>query len=686
MASKTLTINIVGDAKRFKAASEQAQAETGKLAGFMQKHSTAIAGLGIAAAGAVVKSVSTFTNVGKEVSKLQRLTGGTAEEMSHLRFAAQQSAVPVDKLATALGILSKNIVAGKVEKLGIETKDAAGNTLPLSKVLGEVADKFEKMPNGPEKTAMAMQLFGRSGAALLQILNKGSAGLDELAAKADKLGVTLDQAQVDKMKKSVAATRDFQASLQGLQVSLGEAVIPALTSASTAAAGVASKFNALPEPVKETTIAVIAGAAAWSKFGSSLYSAETGLTNVGKAGVVTAAGIGSFTATTKGLNALVNMKKVKSDADGLAASLELLGSKGVMDGELPDAYGTKLGKLGDAIDKITRKKSLTDTLFPVSYARDFTAAQKSVDSVDKALAGMVASGHTDEAKAAIQGIRDVLAAQGLDRETITGQFDDYATAVYNAGIKGKAAAEAPGPSIKEQQGQWEALTGAIKTNQDTLASQLDAQLALPGARADVLNAQGAYNTALANARDGRGNQLADDQEVIRTREALGRAILREADLEAKALQKTGDAKKDDAAATHRQLDVLTDYTAKLDPNDPLKKNLNDYIWRLGVMTTQLDRAYKAQKRLNDFGPLSGASGNVSGGASASGEVRMPQAATQTATSPTTAPGAHGVGQTHGPRSGGVTINGPVHVHAKGEPVTKTLNDLHRDTRITSRGG
>ena len=198
----------------------------------------------------------------------------------------------------------------------------------LFRSLGEVADRFEKMPNGTEKTALAMQLFGRSGAQLLPVLNRGSAGLADLSKKADELGVTLDQAQVDKMKESVAATRDFQASLQGLQISLGEAVIPALTSASTAAAGVASKFNALPEPVKDTTLAAIAAAAAWAKLGPKLYTAGEGFTGLGKASTVAAAGVGSFALTTAALNKIVDMKALSLDADALTASLTLLGTSG----------------------------------------------------------------------------------------------------------------------------------------------------------------------------------------------------------------------------------------------------------------------------------------------------------------------------------------------------------------------
>lgn len=39
------------------------------------------------------------------------------------------------------------------------------------------------MPDGAEKSALAMQLFGKNGMAMLPFLNKGAAGIQELMTR-----------------------------------------------------------------------------------------------------------------------------------------------------------------------------------------------------------------------------------------------------------------------------------------------------------------------------------------------------------------------------------------------------------------------------------------------------------------------------------------------------------------------
>jgi len=61
----------------------------------------------------------------------------------------------------------------------------------------DVADKFSTMKDGAQKSAMAMDIFGKSGAEMVPFLNQGSAGINELTAQADRLGVTLDGPTAD---------------------------------------------------------------------------------------------------------------------------------------------------------------------------------------------------------------------------------------------------------------------------------------------------------------------------------------------------------------------------------------------------------------------------------------------------------------------------------------------------------
>ena len=63
--------------------------------------------------------------------------------------------------------------------LGISVRDSDGNLKSSETVLGEIADRFADLPDGATKAAISMEIFGRSGASLINLLNGGSAALEE---------------------------------------------------------------------------------------------------------------------------------------------------------------------------------------------------------------------------------------------------------------------------------------------------------------------------------------------------------------------------------------------------------------------------------------------------------------------------------------------------------------------------
>lgn len=232
-------------------------------------------------------SVDAFKKTAGEVGKLKRVTGESAEDASRLAFAMKQSGVDVNAGTKAMQIFAKNVEksaatdqnardkaaakaaairdqiaalekagpasAGYAEKmgrlqdslatatsaskmnvsaigeLGIQYTDANGKVKPMAELMPAIADKFKEMPDGTEKTALAMKLFGKSGTDMLPFLNKGSAGLAELAAKSDAFGNTIGDKQLNALKESKQAQRDWDAAMQGLQVTLGGALLPILT-------------------------------------------------------------------------------------------------------------------------------------------------------------------------------------------------------------------------------------------------------------------------------------------------------------------------------------------------------------------------------------------------------------------------------------------------------------------------
>jgi len=137
---------------------------------------------------------------GDATRKAAQASGVNAQALQELQHAADLADVSNEELRGGLMILTRTMRAAKegaeeqdkaLRKATSGYKDAHGKLRPVDEVLGEIADKFESMPDGPEKTALAMQLFGRSGARMIPMLNDGSAGLAEMRKEAEELGLDL---------------------------------------------------------------------------------------------------------------------------------------------------------------------------------------------------------------------------------------------------------------------------------------------------------------------------------------------------------------------------------------------------------------------------------------------------------------------------------------------------------------
>lgn len=122
-----------------------------------------------------------------ELGRSAQSTGIATRALQELRGAAEASGVDVDSLNTSVFRLSRSILAAKdgtgnqseaFAKLGVTLKNADGSLRKTDDVMMSLSDGFKKMPDGAEKTALAIELFGRAGARMIPMLNQGS---DELA-------------------------------------------------------------------------------------------------------------------------------------------------------------------------------------------------------------------------------------------------------------------------------------------------------------------------------------------------------------------------------------------------------------------------------------------------------------------------------------------------------------------------
>ncbi len=137
--------------------------------------STFLAGLSVYRIGAELGKALTEMDRADEVS--QKL-GIAADELTALNFAATLADSSAEKLQNGLKFLARSVDEGaeSFTTLGIQLRNAAGAFRPQREILEDIADRFAAMPDGIEKTALALKLFGKEGVSMIPLLFAG--GID----------------------------------------------------------------------------------------------------------------------------------------------------------------------------------------------------------------------------------------------------------------------------------------------------------------------------------------------------------------------------------------------------------------------------------------------------------------------------------------------------------------------------
>lgn len=219
----------------------------------------AAVGTGLGAAFALKSAINNVQQLGTDVLKMTRELGTSAEEASKLHYAFDQVNIGFEAGEKTLLKFSKGLagvadsedmvfevgraLVNNLERLGITVQDTSGKLLPTTEILKQVADRFAGMPDGIAKTALAMQLFGRTGADMLPLLNEGSSGLEAMGKEAEKLGLVLDSKTTQAIYDNKQAAEQMHLAINGLSVQLGLVLLPAVTQVTTWATKLATVAN-----------------------------------------------------------------------------------------------------------------------------------------------------------------------------------------------------------------------------------------------------------------------------------------------------------------------------------------------------------------------------------------------------------------------------------------------------------
>ena len=235
----SLVIKLAADTAEF-------QADLGRSARLLDKHASdmkaslqQVAGVARTAFAVVIGTTSVaalrdfVTQTLETSAALQGLaeqTGASATALSGFAPVATISGTAMDAIGGSLAKLSKGLAgvddetAGATKALqflGIRAKDASGNLRDPAEVMNDVALKLSEFEDGAGKTALAMELFGKSGASMLPFLK-------DLAENQD-LNIRLTAQQIEEADNASKALARMKAETGFVAQTLVTAAIPSMT-------------------------------------------------------------------------------------------------------------------------------------------------------------------------------------------------------------------------------------------------------------------------------------------------------------------------------------------------------------------------------------------------------------------------------------------------------------------------
>lgn len=170
-------------------------ASLGGVRGILSKVSTLVAGISFAS---LARDALNYAN---SVGEASQKIGASTENFSVLNFAATTAGVSMEELTASLARTAKTIgdlqnknkeAERSFAQLGLSAKDFAGRDTVQAFDL--IAQRLGTLPDGLDKTRLAQDLLGKSGANLMVLVNDLAVnGFDSFAASAERMGLTVSQ-------------------------------------------------------------------------------------------------------------------------------------------------------------------------------------------------------------------------------------------------------------------------------------------------------------------------------------------------------------------------------------------------------------------------------------------------------------------------------------------------------------
>lgn len=255
------------------AALKKVQAESEKTAGkqsrgflglnrILGSTSSLLGGLGIALGVHQFQQwIRSSVEAADRTLELSQAVGSSTEHLSALHLVSRTAGVGLDQMGQALAKQNKFIgeanegnakAVATLRDLGLTLRDFKGKDSVQAFEL--IAERIAALPSPIQKTQLAMDLFGRSGANLIPTMNAlADEGLERVVERARELGVLIDTRLAQAADQLNDDFELLKAQSEGLGTRLAAGLVPQLSQA----------LQIMSGDLKQTT-------EAWERFGQGI--------------------------------------------------------------------------------------------------------------------------------------------------------------------------------------------------------------------------------------------------------------------------------------------------------------------------------------------------------------------------------------------------------------------------------
>lgn len=184
----------------------------------------------IRAAGAAIE-------LGDEIGKAATKAGIAASTMSELAYAARANDVDLGTLSTSLRKMQDGLslaaagntkAAATIEALGLSVLQL--RAIAPDEQFEAFAQAISLLRDPADRARFAVDVFGKAGADLLPLMERGAAGVRSLREEAKSLGAAMSDEQIQRLQNADEAVKRLKQSFSSLATTLVAKAAPALVS------------------------------------------------------------------------------------------------------------------------------------------------------------------------------------------------------------------------------------------------------------------------------------------------------------------------------------------------------------------------------------------------------------------------------------------------------------------------